>query len=216
MWAWHHYILLRYLMRWYKSFEFIWKAVYLLVSLSNVHIGRRYRTGKTSESLSHSFILDPYAKVWGDGWMILQWADVRSCVLHVNTRPSIWKPRLNLCNWHLTCHVINTRCSQSQAATHHLFSPLPVFLHRTSWSNHGVQGKGGLDWVCFLVLELQNLQKYPVKTTGRWQGINKEGKVQERKKKNWRICVVQQFMWPSRPVIPNVFFFLVILYLIDS
>lgn len=33
---------------------------------------------------------------------------MESCLLHVNARPSIWKPLLNLCNWHWTCHVINT------------------------------------------------------------------------------------------------------------
>ena len=82
---------------------------------------------------------------------------MESCLLHVNARPSIWKPLFKKsCSWHWACHVINTPprwrerkkklqmqsvsagCCQSQAVTHHLFSPLPAFLHHTSWSNQRV------------------------------------------------------------------------------
>ncbi len=44
---------------------------------------------------------------------------------------------------------VSTRCSQSQAATHHLFLPLPAFLHHPSWSSQGVHEKGNLTGFVF-------------------------------------------------------------------
>lgn len=126
------------------------------------------------------FCLTLMPKSWCDWWMISHWTHIQgwagvthrihmeSCLLNVNARPSIWKPLLNLCNWHWTCHVINTppqrwkkpsdgKCQQPAQSESSSYTPsvpsAPCISASHIMIQSGAARIGRLDWVCFLVLE---------------------------------------------------------------
>lgn len=98
---------------------------------------------------------------------------------------------------------VGSRWSQSQAAPHHLFSPL-LDLYITH-HDPSIEGKDSWVWLCFLILELQNLQNpEEISCEGfrEIEGCKQGAEAQERSK---RRKSVQSSLIPAR------FYFLVFL-----
>lgn len=167
------------------------------------------------------------SKVGGDGCMISQWTHIQgragmthrihmeSCLLHVSTRPSIWKPLLNLSKQHWTCHVINTPPWWSKTFKWKVSAPgaVRVKQQHTICSLHSLlfciahhdpirEGKERGTWlVCFVILEQDPAEVSSVNQ------CKPDGKVWTRrvrcknliKNKKWCISVLKLFTLLSRP-----------------
>ena len=146
-----------------------WKKKSQTVSL-NVCCGVFFHTVRKEKTFFFCLTLMP--KSWRDWWMISRWTRIQgragvthrihmeSCLLYVNARPSIWKPLLNFCNWHWTCHVINTpprrrkKTFQMESVCYTPSVPLAPYMSASHiMIQSGAARKRRPDWVCFLVLE---------------------------------------------------------------
>lgn len=137
---------------------------------------------------------------------------MQPCVLHVDTRPSIWKLYLNLlqltldmsCHQHsslmkfkkrfLRMESVNNRCCQSQEATHHLFSPLHstplcVFLHHIMIQSGGARRQGEMTGFVFSPLSCRTCRS--LKENHRQ--LTKEGREQKTTRKV-NLLVLQQLI----------------------
>lgn len=156
------------------------------------------------ERESSFLLLYSHARVGGDGWMISQWTQIqgraemthrihmKSCLLlHVNTRPSIWKPLLNHNNWRWTCHVINTplswrrkknpsngKCQHPMQSESGSYTPsvlsTPCISASHIMNQSGSASKGRLHWVCFHILE-QNSAEITSVNHGQMSGYKQGG-----------------------------------------